>query len=50
MGSSEPTIVYDLEDSVACVRLNRPQKLNVFTCEMIDALRAAVRALEREPP
>jgi enoyl-CoA hydratase/carnithine racemase len=42
MGSSEPAIVYDLEDSIACVRLNRPEKLNAFTFGMIDALRAAV--------
>jgi enoyl-CoA hydratase/carnithine racemase len=42
MGSSDRTIVYDLEDSVARVRLNRPQKLNAFTFEMIDELRAAV--------
>src|SRR5262249_39975423 len=41
MGSSEPTIVYDLKDAVACVRLNRPQKLNAFTFDMMDALRAA---------
>jgi hypothetical protein len=26
MGSSEPTIVYDLEDSIARVRLNRPPR------------------------
>jgi enoyl-CoA hydratase/carnithine racemase len=42
MSSSESTVVYDLVDSIARVRLNRPEKLNAFTFGMIDALRAAV--------
>ena len=42
MDSSEPAIVYDLEDSVARVRLDRPGKLNAFTFAMIDALRVAI--------
>jgi len=35
-------VVYEVEESVATVRLNRPEKLNAFTYEMIDAIRAAV--------
>jgi enoyl-CoA hydratase/carnithine racemase len=42
MSSSQLAIVYELENSVARVRLNRPEKLNAFTFDMIDALRAAV--------
>jgi enoyl-CoA hydratase/carnithine racemase len=53
MDVTEPTIVYDLKDSVACVRLNRPQKLNAFTFEMIDRLHGRPPRFARwrgEPP
>ena len=42
MESAMSMVVYEVEESVATVRLNGPDKLNAFTYEMIDAIRAAV--------
>jgi enoyl-CoA hydratase/carnithine racemase len=40
MASDPPTVLCEIEDSIALVRLNRPEKLNAFTFAMIDAIRA----------
>jgi enoyl-CoA hydratase/carnithine racemase len=37
-----PNIVTEIDAAVAIVRLNRPEKLNAFTFEMIEEIRAAV--------
>lgn len=37
-----PNVVYEVEDSVAAVRLDRPEKLNAFTFGMIAEIRKAV--------
>src|SRR5262249_28403115 len=41
MPSAEPAIVYNVEDDVAIIRLNRPEKLNAFTFQMTRGIRAA---------
>jgi len=40
--AEESTVVSEIEDSIGFVRLNRPQKLNAFTFEMVAAMRAAI--------
>jgi enoyl-CoA hydratase/carnithine racemase len=42
MSSMTSNIEYELEDSIATVRLNRPEKLNAFTFAMVDEIRDAV--------
>jgi enoyl-CoA hydratase/carnithine racemase len=36
------TIEFEIEDPVALIRLNRPDRLNAFTYEMLDEIRSAV--------
>jgi enoyl-CoA hydratase/carnithine racemase len=42
MSSEASNIEYELDGSIATVRLNRPEKLNAFTFAMIDQIRDAV--------
>src|SRR5580658_7826644 len=42
MNSKESNIEYEIDGSIATVRLNRPEKLNAFTFEMIGQIRDAV--------
>src|SRR5260370_6782233 len=42
MNSEASNIEYELDDSIAIVRLNRPEKLNAFTFKMIERIRDAV--------
>lgn len=42
-------LVYEVQDGVATVRLNRPERSNAFTMEMIDAWAAAYRDAQRDP-
>ncbi|MGH9972157.1 MAG: enoyl-CoA hydratase/isomerase family protein [Pyrinomonadaceae bacterium] len=42
-------IIYEQSDSLAIVRLNRPEKLNALSREMITALSDAFRDLENQP-
>jgi 2-(1,2-epoxy-1,2-dihydrophenyl)acetyl-CoA isomerase len=42
------TILYAVDGGVATVTLNRPDKLNAFTDEMLDALDAALKSAERD--
>src|SRR5260370_15080843 len=42
MNSEASKIEYELDDSIAVVRLNRPEKLNAFTFKMIERIRDAV--------
>ncbi len=37
-----PNVISEIEDSVALIRLNRPEKLNAFTFAMIDEIRSSV--------
>ena len=42
MNSEASNIEYELDGSIATVRLNRPEKVNAFTFAMIDQIRDAV--------
>src|SRR5215469_7607135 len=42
MSFEKSNIAYELDDSIATIRLNRPEKLNAFTFAMIEEIRAAV--------
>jgi enoyl-CoA hydratase/carnithine racemase len=42
MTASESNVEYEVQDSTALVRLNRPARLNAFTFQMIAEIRAAV--------
>jgi 2-(1,2-epoxy-1,2-dihydrophenyl)acetyl-CoA isomerase len=42
-------ILLDLEDGIATITLNRPDKLNAYTTEMGEEFTHAFRALERDP-
>ena len=42
MNAEASDIEYELDDSIAIVRLNRPEKLNAFTFAMIERIRDAV--------
>ena len=35
-------VVTEIEDPVAIIRLNRPEKLNAFTFTMIEEIRSAI--------
>lgn len=37
---SDDTVLYDLTDGIATIRLNRPDRLNAVTTEMLDLIRA----------
>jgi enoyl-CoA hydratase/carnithine racemase len=42
MSTKEPDVAYEVENSIAVVRLNRPEKLNAFTFTMVEEIRDAV--------
>jgi enoyl-CoA hydratase/carnithine racemase len=42
VSADQPNVVVDFEDSLAIVRLNRPERMNAFTYRMIADIRAAV--------
>src|SRR5437764_8115799 len=42
-------ILYDVDDPVATITLNRPEALNAFTTQMGTELRHAVGEAERDP-
>ncbi|MBK7947912.1 MAG: enoyl-CoA hydratase/isomerase family protein [Deltaproteobacteria bacterium] len=42
-------ILLDVEDGIATITLNRPEKLNAYTTEMGEEFTRAFRALERDP-
>ena len=37
------TILFDISDRVACITLNRPEKLNAFTARMHEELHDALK-------
>jgi enoyl-CoA hydratase len=43
------SIIYEARDRVALVRLNRPEKMNALSVEMLDELRVVFERIEREP-
>ena len=42
-------VLYEVDDPVATITLNRPQALNVFTTRMGNELREALGEAERDP-
>ena len=42
MNADQSNVIFEVEDSAALIRLNRPEKLNAFTFRMIDEIRSAV--------
>jgi enoyl-CoA hydratase len=46
---SKSSIIYERRDSLAIIRLNRPEKLNALSREMIKAVGGALEELERQP-
>jgi enoyl-CoA hydratase/carnithine racemase len=42
MNSEASNIQYELDDSIAVVRLNRPEKLNAFTFKMVETIRDTI--------
>ena len=40
--SAQTDVIYEVDDPVAIIRLNRPEKLNAFTHETLAQLRQAV--------
>jgi 2-(1,2-epoxy-1,2-dihydrophenyl)acetyl-CoA isomerase len=42
------TILLDIRDAVACITLNRPEKLNAFTARMHEELHAALQQVRAE--
>jgi 2-(1,2-epoxy-1,2-dihydrophenyl)acetyl-CoA isomerase len=45
---SSDEIVFEISDAVATIRLNRPERLNAFTMDMLDAWAAAIEACKRD--
>ena len=46
---SNQDVIYQVDDPVAIIRLNRPDKLNAFTGNTLAELRGAVEEAERDP-
>jgi enoyl-CoA hydratase/carnithine racemase len=42
LGADMSNVITEIEDPLAIIRLNRPEKLNAFTFAMIDEIRSAV--------
>jgi enoyl-CoA hydratase/carnithine racemase len=45
---SADELVFEIADGIATIRLNRPERLNAFTYEMLDAWAAAIETCKRE--
>ena len=39
---SEPTVLYDEHDTIAVITLNRPDKLNALTNDLVQGVAAAI--------
>lgn len=44
--ATDPPLVFSVKDRIATLRLNRPEKFNAFTPDMLDAWAAALQACE----
>ncbi len=42
-------ILFDVEDAIATITLNRPEKLNAYTTEMGEEVTHAIRGVQRDP-
>ena len=49
MTTSTDELLYAVEDGIATITLNRPEKLNAFTVTMIDRWAAALAEAQRDP-
>ena len=49
MTTSTDELLYAIEDGIATITLNRPEKLNAFTVTMIDRWAAALGEAQRDP-
>lgn len=49
MGDEYSEITYDVDDPVATIRLNRPERLNALTHRMLEEIRRAVDAAADDP-
>ncbi|SRR6266699_488815 len=47
MNEESQTVIYSVEDSIACLTLNRPEKRNALNDVMISGLKSALRDAER---
>lgn len=43
------TLLYKVEDRVALITLNRPERMNAFSLELIAEMKAAVSAADHDP-
>lgn len=46
---ADPTVLYDVDDKVAVITLNRPDKLNAISAELQDQLLAAFGRADDDP-
>jgi enoyl-CoA hydratase/carnithine racemase len=49
MSQAQAEVLYEVDDPVAIIRLNRPEKLNAFTYHTLAELRSAVDRANRDP-
>ena len=44
--TESPSVIWQIDEGVAIVRLNRPERLNALTLEMLDRLRHTLDEVE----
>ena len=47
--TQDPLLLHTMQDGIATLRLNRPAQFNALSEGLLDALRARIDALAREP-
>src|SRR5437870_10074994 len=46
---ADPVVLYEVDDKVSVITLNRPEKLNAISAELLQQLLAAFARAEEEP-